>query len=515
MRKIKEILRLKWDCSLSIQKIAQSCGVARSTVSDYLMRAEAAGVSWPLPEELTETELEKRLFSNRPGRSRVKRPLPNWSYIHKERQRKGVTLALLWTEYKQEHPEGYQYTQFCEHYHRWRDRLDTCLRLEHKAGEKLYVDYCGQTASVTDRETGTVREAQIFVAAWGASNYSYAEATWTQQLPDWIGAHGRALEFFNGCPEVLVPDNLRSGVNHACRYEPDLNPTYQAFAAHYGIAVIPARVKKARDKATVEKSVQLVEQWILASLRNQTFFSLTELNQAIQNCLQTLNHRPFQKLNETRRSLFESVDRPALQPLPATPFEYADWKQVMVRKDYHVEVERHYYSVPYTYVRRKVEIRYTARIVEVYWRGERIASHIRSTRQGGSTTVREHMPKEHREVLDWTPERLRKEAASIGEFTEHLIELVFESSQHPLQAARSSLGILRLRQSFGSERLERACERAIVIKAISYKSVRSILKKGMDHLSLPETKPSGPSLQHDNLRGAQYYHESGKEAMPC
>lgn len=506
MRKIKEILRLSWECGLSKQKIAQSCGVARSTVGDYLMRASAAGLSWPLPEEVSEAELEMRLFPGPPKDLEEPRSLPDWPTIHKEVKKKGVTLTLLWTEYKLDHPDGYQYTQFCSYYRRWKENLDLCLRQEHKAGEKLFVDYCGQTVPVVDRTTGESREAQIFVAALGASNYTYAEATWTQQRPDWIGAHVRALNFLGGCPEVLVPDNLKSGVSQACRYEPDLNPIYQNFATHYGIAVIPARVRKARDKSKVEKSVQLVENWILGRLRNQTFFSLSELNQAIRAGLEELNTRPFQKLNATRQSLFESLERPALRPLPVTLFEYADWKKALVGNDYHVELERHYYSVPYTYARRKVEIRYTAKTVEVYWRGERIASHVRSSRAGGCTTVRDHMPKAHQEVLDWTPERLKQNARGIGVFTERLIERVFELCRHPLQGAKTSLGILRLKKAFGSERLERACERALRIQAISFKSVRSILKKGLDHLPPPEAPRPAPSIQHANLRGSEYYH---------
>jgi transposase len=506
MRKIKEVLRLKWECGLSKQKIAQSCGVARSTVGDYLMRAGAAGWSWPLPEEISEAELEQRLFPAPPRPRKEQRPLPDWSTIHKEVRKKGVTISLLWTEYKLDHPQGYQYTQFCNHYRHWKESLETCLRQEHKAGEKLFVDYCGPTVPVMDRTTGAVREAQIFVATLGASNYTYAEATWTQQLPDWIGAHVRALNFLGGCPEVIVPDNLRSGVSQACRYEPDINPTYQSFASHYGVAIIPARVRKARDKAKVEKSVQVVENWILARLRNQTFFSLTELNQAIRAGVDELNHRPMQKWNETRRSLFESLERPTLRPLPVTPFEFADWKKATVGNDYHIEVDRHYYSVPYTHVRRKVEIRYTAHIVEIYWQGQRIASHVRSDRPGGCTTVREHMPPGHQEVMDWTPERLKQEAQGVGVWTGRLIERVFESSPHPLQGARTSLGILRLGKAFGTNRLERACERALLIQAFSYKSVRSILQKGLDHLPPLESPPPTPPIQHPNIRGPKYYH---------
>lgn len=506
MRKVKEILRLYWECGLSKQKIAQSCGVARSTVGDYLMRAGAAGLSWPLPEGLSEIELERRLFPGHPKSVDAQRPLPDWSKIHTEVRKKGVTLTLLWTEYKLDHPDGYQYTQYCDYYRSWKKSVDLCLRQEHKAGEKLFVDYCGQTVPVIDRTTGETREAQIFVAALGASNYTYAEATWTQQLPDWIGSHVRALNFLGGCPEVLVPDNLKSGVTRACRYEPDLNPTYQSFASHYGIAVIPARVRKPRDKSPVEKSVQVVENWILGRLRNQTFFSLSDLNQAIRDGLEELNARPFQKVNATRLSLFDALDRPALRALPVTPFEYADWKKARVGKDYHVELERHYYSVPHAYAHRKVELRYTAQTVEVYWRGERIASHARSFLEGECTTVREHMPPSHREILEWTPERLKQEAQTLGTFTGRLIERVFEHALHPLQGARTSLGILRLRKEYGAERLECACERALRIQAISFKSVRSILKKGLDHLPPPEASRPMPSIQHANIRGSEYYH---------
>ena len=505
MRKVKEVLRLKWESQKSNRQIAQSCSIAASTVSDYLGRAKAAGLSWPLPADLDEEKLDALLFAPKGGRSSEKRPIPKWEEVHTESKRKGVTLQQLWMEYKADHLDGYQYSQFCFHYRRWRQSVDPCLRQDYKAGEKLFVDYGGQTVPVMDRSSGEVRPAQIFVAVWGASNYTYAEATWTQQVPDWIGSHVRALEWFGGCPELIVPDNLRSGVSRACRYEPDLNPSYQDFAAHYGIAVLPARVRKPQDKAKGEKGVQTVEHWILAPLRNRTFFSLTELNQAIREGLQELNQRPFQKLNGCRRSLFESLDQPVMRPLPVEAYEYAEWKKARVHIDYHVEVDRHYYSVPYKYIHRKVEVRLTAKTVEVFCQGLRMASHPRSYRKGGHTTLAEHMPKSHREYLDWPPERLQRQAEQIGFYTGQAITRLLEGRLHPAQGYRSGLGVLRLAKDYGEERLERACQRALGIQAISYKSIHSILKHGLDRLPPPEPPPPSPPLHHDNLRGSTYF----------
>jgi transposase len=505
MRKIKEVIRLKWACQKSHRQIAESCLIAQSTVSDYLTRAKAAGLTWPLPPDLDEEKLDALLFAKKGGRSSEKRPEPKWEEIHAESKRKGVTLQQLWMEYKADHPGGYQYSQFCFHYRAWKQSVDPCLRQDYRAGERVFVDYCGLTAPVVDRTTGEIRQAQIFVAVWGASNYTYAEATWTQTLPDWIGSHVRALEFFGGCPELIVPDNLRSGVSRTCRYEPDLNPSYQDFAIHYGVTVLPTRVRKPRDKAKGEKGVQTVENWILAPLRDRTFFSLSELNQAIREGLHELNERPFQKLNGCRRSLFDSLDRPALLPLPVDRYEYAEWKKVRVHIDYHVEVERHYYSVPYKSIHRNVEVRLTAQTVEVFCRGLRIASHPRSHRNGGHTTVVEHMPKSHREYLGWPPERLQSQAEQMGVFTAQAIARLLESRVHPAQAYRSCLGVLRLAKDFGEDRLERACQRAVSIQAISYKSIQSILKNGLDRLPPPDPPPPSPSFPHDNLRGATYF----------
>jgi len=426
MRKIKDILRLH-DSGLSGRQIAASLRVSRSVVSSTLERARVANITWPT--NLNEQDLAAQLYGNAAPRE-PDRPLPDWSQLHRELSRKGVTLQLLWEEYKADHPNGYQYSWFCECYRIWRSKLDVVMRQDHKAGEKRFVDYAGQTMPVINPETGEVRQAEIFVAVLGASNYTYAEATFTQSLKDWILAHGRAFAFFGGVPEIVVPDNLKSGVTKAHRYEPDINPTYQDLATHYGIAVIPARAAKPRDKAKAESGVQVVERWILARLRNQQFFSLHELSAAIELLLKEYNERPFQKLEGSRRSMFESIDQPALKALPANAFVYAQWKKARVHMDYHVEVERHYYSVPYQHVRQQIDVRISEFTVECFIRGVRIASHQRNLRRGRHTTLRAHMPPKHRHYADWTPERLAAWAAKSGPFTQALIEQVIEPIQN-------------------------------------------------------------------------------------
>ena len=379
------------------------------------------------------------------------------------------------------------------------------MRQEHKAGEKLFVDYCGQSVDVTDPTTGEINEAQIFVAVLGASNYTYAEATFSQSLPDWIGAHQRAFHFFGGVSELVVPDNLKSGVSKPCRYEPELNPTYQDFAEHYQTAVLPTRVRKAKDKAKVEVGVLFVERWILASLRNRRFFSLVELNQAIAGLLEKLNNRPFKKLPGTRRKLFEALDKPALRPLPQTPYQFAEWKKARVHIDYHVEVQGHYYSVPYQLTGRQLDVRITAHTIECFHKGQRAASHLRRYKPGGFSTLPEHMPKSHREYSKWTPDRLLNWASKTGPCTAKLAKGVMESRAHPQQGFRSVLGILRLEKMYGPQRLEAACNRALEIKSISYKSVSSILKRGLDLTAAEDKKKETPLLDHQNIRGAGYY----------
>lgn len=508
MRKIVEVLRLKSDHQMSNRQIAKSCSLSHSTVRDYLDRTRLAGLAWPLDPALDNATLEGMLFPHNAPLFSAERGMPPMEYLFKELKRKGVTLQLLWYEYKQANPEGYHYSQFCHRYREWVSKLDVTLRQEHRAGEKLFVDYAGQTIPIIDLATGEEIPAQIFIAALGCSNYTFAEASLAQDLPSWIRSHVHAFEFFGGVPGILVPDNLKSGVTHPCRYEPDINPTYQDLAQHYGTTVIPARPGHAKDKAKVESAVLVAERWILAALRNHSFFRLTELNHCISQKLQELNSRKFQKLDTTRKAMFDSLDKPALKALPCTPYEYAEWKKARVNIDYHVEVDRRYYSVPYQLVKEQVDIRLTATTVEILFKNKRVASHPRIHRQGGFTTLHEHMPKSHQKYLEWTPSRIIQWAEQQGgPMTKKLITAVLDSRPHPEQGFRSCLGIMRIGKHYSPDRLEAACARALTIKAYSYKSVESILKNGLDQLPLPfEAKEHHQPQTHPNIRGKHYYH---------
>ena len=503
MRKIREILRLKWECQLSQRTIARSCRISRSTVSEYVKRAEAAGLSWPLPESLSEEELYRLLFAEKQPSQPAEKVLPDWKEVRNELRRKSVTLKLLWTEYRERHADGYGYSQFCELYRKWLQKLDPPMRLTHKAGEKLFVDYAGETVPIVNPETGEIIQAEIFVTVLGASNYTYAEAQASQDKANWIGGHVRALFFLGGVPQLIVPDNLKSGVKDPCYYEPDLNPTYQELAEHYGVAILPARVRKPRDKAKVEVGVQVVERWILARLRQRTFFSLAELNQAIRRLLAELNTRPMQHLEQSRRQLFETVDRPALRPLPERPYEFAEWKAARVNIDYHVEYDKHYYSVPHSLIHEEVQLRATEGLIEIFHKSQRqpVAVHPRSQAPGRFTTQTAHMPAKHQKHLEWTPERFLKWARDIGPATVQCVQAVLASRQHPEQAYRACLGILNLANRHGRERLEAACLQAIPGQRFSYREVKDLL----DHLpASPETGAIPPD--HDNLRGQTYYH---------
>ncbi len=415
-------------------------------------------------------------------------------------------MALLWQEYRLTHPQGFQYSWFCEHYRLWAAKVDVVMRQEHRAGEKLFVAYAGQTVPVIDRQTGEIRQTQIFVAVLGASSYTFAEATWSQKLPDWLGSHVRCFAFLGGTSQILIPDNLRSGVTKAHRYEPDINPSYRDLAEHYSVAVLPARSRKPRDKAKVEVGVQVVERWILAVLRNRQFFSLGELNTAIGLLLDRLNQKPFKKLPGSRRSAFETIDRPALQALPEHPYVYAEWKKVRVHIDYHVEVDGHYYSVPYQLVKHQLEVRLTAQTVECFHASQRVASHLRSPHKGRHTTQTDHMPKSHREHAEWTPQRLIHWAEQTGSNTAGVIAHILERRIHPQHGFRACLGILRLGKQHGEERLEAACQRALALGACSYKSLESILRQGLERLPLAQQNLPLLPDEHINLRGPGYYH---------
>jgi transposase len=503
MRKIKEILRLKWTSSSSNRNIARSCSIARSTVADCLKRAADAGLSWPLSDHLDDAALENLLYPL-VVITDVARVQPDWAALKKEMRRKGVTLALLWDEYKADHPNGFQYSQFCKLYRDFASRIDCSMRQCHIPGEKLFVDYCGQTAQLTDPKTGVITQVQVFVCVMGASSYTYAEATMTQSLPDWLGSHVRAFAFLGGLPAIVVPDNLRSAISKTCRYEPKLNPSYAELAEHYGVAVMPARVRKPKDKAKVEAGVQLVQRWILAALRNRTFFTLDELNEGIAGLLTRLNAKPFRKISGSRDSLFAELDKPALAPLPSSPYEYADWKTARLGFNYHVQIDDHFYSAPHQLQSEVLDVRLTSLAVELLHNGKRVASHRRIYRKG-YTTLDEHMPKAHREYAAWTPERLIKWAAEIGGATSQMVAAVLARTVHPQQGFLSCMGIISLSKKFGPERVEAASRRALAIGGVSYTSLKSILVNGLDSIPLPESTPVKEPVAHSNIRGNQYY----------
>ena len=507
LRKIREILRLKWELRLSDRTVARSCRTSHSTVGDYVKRAEMAGLQWPLPEELDDDRLYELLFPRAEQKEKQTIPQPDWNEVHGELRKKGVTLRLLWMEYLEENPTGYSYSQFCELFRQWSKKLNPTMRLNHKAGEKMFVDYAGQTVPVIDPETGEIRQTEIFVAVLGASSYIYAEAQWSQGLPNWINGHVRTFEHIGGVTEVVVPDNLKAGVTHPCRYEPGVNLAYQEMAEHYGVAIVPARVRKPRDKAKAESGVQNVERWVLARLRKQKFFSLAALNRAIHKLLDELNAKKMEHLGKSRRELFEALDCPALKPLPVSAYEYAIWKKARVSIDYHIEFEKHYYSVPHTLLRQYVHIRSTERTIEVFFKNRLVALHPRSKAQGRHSTLKEHMPPSHQHYGEWSPERFVRWAEKNGPDTAQLIRAVLNSRSHPEQAYRACMGILNFNTKHGQTRLEAACRYALAHEIHTYRGIKNILENQLDKTGSDEGAPQ-PSLlpPHPNIRGKDYYN---------
>jgi transposase len=465
MRKVREVLRLRHALGVSERQIAITTGLSRSTVGEYLRRAAVIGITWPMPEGLDDAELERRLFTPPTFDEKPARPLPDWSDVHKELKRRAVTLLLLWEEYRAEHTDGYGYSRFCDLYRDWCKTISPTMRQTHAAGEKLFVDFAGDTIPVFDAAIGIGRRAHIFVAVLGASNYTYAEARWSEGLADWIGAHVNALNMIGGVPKAVVCDNLKAGVTAVCRYEPGINRTYQELAEHYDTAILP-----------------------------------------IRQTVADLNAKIMRKLGVSRNELFAEIDRPALKALPTAPYQYAEWKKCRVAPDYHVEIADHYYSVPSRLIREQLEARITDTTIEILHNGARVASHARSHARRRHTTIPEHMPSAHRRYAEWTPARIRREAARIGPATIALVEAIMQAKPHPEQGFRACLGILRLARSYGSARIEAACRRGNDIGATTYGSIKSILQHGLDRAYANEEPPDAPPIRHRNIRGTGYYH---------
>lgn len=504
MRKIKEVLRLYYESHVSQNRIAGIVSISRHSVQEYVLRFRASGLSWPLSEEMSETELESRLFP--PKQSLVgKRPELNYEYLLQEIRRPDATLEALWEEYKQQNPTGYQYSYFCDLFNQYRRRVTSSMRQEHKAGEKTFVDFGNSPLKIINAVTGEEQATKVFVSVWGASTYMYAEASLSEELPDWIRLNVNAVEYFGCCSKAIVPDNLKAAVHKACKYEPEINPTYAEFAQHYGTVIYPARPYKPKDKSRAETGVKLAKRWILFRLRNRLFYSLSELNEAIWELLERFNRKLMKKFKKSRQELFEQLDKPHALSLPATRYEYAQWKKATVQFNYHVSYNEHEYSVPYTLIHKTVEIRASAQTIEIHYRGSRIYSHLRSETKHGYTTVVSHMPPSHQKYLEWPPERIRDWARRYGPSVAALVEKIMASRRFPEQAYKSCLGIIRLENKFTAQRLNLACQRALEYQAFSYRSVVNILQRGLDKQPLLITIPKKPPLNHENIRGEHYY----------
>ncbi len=518
MRQIREVLRLHHECGRTQREITVAVGLSKGAVSAYLERAKDAGMTWEQARDMTDHDVEARLFRS-PGVNEPAARAPiDFAWVHREMRRKGVTLQLLWGEYAESvrssggGNRAYQYSQFCEVYATWRQTLSPTMRQTHRAGEKLFLDYSGKRPELVDPETGEVREVELFVAVMGASSFTFAEATLTQRLPDFIGSVVRALEFLGVVPEVLVPDQLRSAVSKPCRYEPEINATFAEMGRHYGCAIIPARPRKPRDKAAVEAGVQLAQRWILACLRHERFHSLDALNGRIRVLLDRLNARLFQKREGSRRTAFDTIDRPAMSPLPPRRFELGEWKLgLAVGIDYCIAFDHRVYSVPVALMGQHVDVRATSTMVEVFHEGGRVALHARSHGPKGHATIDPaHRPKSHREYGDWPPERMIAWGRSMGASVGDLIEAMLTRDARPELRYRAALGVLRLGKTYGHGRLDAACRRALGLGSPSYRSVAGILKHGLDRVVSAATRPTTTTTRAttnaaEQVRGGRYF----------
>lgn len=502
MSKIKDVLRLKFEAHLSNRDVGRCLKIGAATVSDILSRFHSADLPWPIPETLTDKQLQARLYPVAPAHH-GKRP-PDYPMLHQELKRKGMTKLLLWQEYREQEPEtAYGYTQFCSLYQTWLGKQKRSMRQHHIAGDKLFIDYCGPTLPIVNPDTGECRRAQIFVATLGASNYTYVEACAGQDSESWLMAHVNAFEFFGGVPRLLVPDNLRAAVTKADRYEPVLNENYAKLARHYNTAVMPARPYKPKDKAKAENAVLIVERWLLMRLRHRTFHTLADLNLALRELLTELNSRPQRIQPGSRQALFEQLDKPALTPLPEHRYEYVDSKRAKVGPDYHVLYLRHAYSVPHCLVGEPLELEATARLVRLYHHGQLVAQHPRKYKAGGFSTIEEHMPQAHQKQK-WSAKRLLDWGESIGPGTREVVARHLNSRKHPEQAYRSCLGLLNLGRSYGDSRLEAACSKALLMGRPHRQTVLNLLKHNREGQE-PEQRQEAV-FEHINLRGSDYYN---------
>jgi transposase len=509
MRQLRRILRLQHEGN-STRDIVRVTGIARTTVQRALERSKSAELVWPLADDISDQVLEERLYGGSgksvgSGAGMRKRAEPDWSDLVRELRRPAVTMVILWEEYRKIWPDGYAYSRFCELLREYQQRLSPVMRQHHVAGDKLFVDYSGKQQEIYDPLTGEVRMAEIFVAVLGASNYTYAELTWSQTLPDWIGSHVRLFRHIGGVTRLLVPDNLKSGVNKASFYDPEINRSYGRMTEHYGVGVLPARPKKPKDKASVEAGVRFAQGYILGRLRNQTFFSLDEANAAVAVAMTDMNTRPMRKLGVSRADLLESLERPALKPLPEVEYEYAEWKLVRVGIDYHVEIDKFYYSVPHALIRQQVDARVTTGTVELFHKGKRVAAHQR--RYGGArrhATMPDHMPPTHRNYAGWSPERFQRWGAAIGPETEGLIIAIMARRPYPEHGFRTCAGILQLYKPLEKRRAETVSAYALAVGALNSNSVASILSNNLD-LAVPAQEEGDGVDTHANVRGPLYF----------
>lgn len=516
MKKIREVWRLRKKMGLGVNQIARACNISKSTASSYVKMVDEVGTEYEEVSSLDDESIYTLLFPKGGEESATAEAVPDFEYLTIELRRPGVTLQLLYEEYRRDNPDGYGRSQFYKTYRQYKKSLNPTMRFNHKAGDKMFVDFSGDRPHYIDPETGEVIEAELFVTVLGASSYTFAYALPNQKVGNFIKGHIKALEYYGGCPACIVPDNLKSGVTKACYYDPEVNRSFADMAEHYNLAVVPTRVRKPKDKAKVESGVLQVQRRILAALRNRTFFSLHELNEAIEEELGKLNGCSMKVIGKSRRELFEEVERAALRPLPAERFDLYAWKQsVKVHIDYHVEVERSYYSVPYTLIGKRVDIKYNTKVVEIFCSSRRVASHLRTDRVGRYITENNHMPHEHRQYLEWTPERIKRWGEKVGANTRMMMERIMSGKKYPEQGFRSCLGIIRLSKKYTPERLENACRRALMVEACSYRSIKSILDKGLDRVDYQSEEEASKPVEHQNIRGRTYYMEVKSDRGNC